>query len=287
MTVNVESQILSTTAGRVEACVMGDGRPVLLVHGTLGNWRQMLALGSDLSSGHAAILVSRPGYGRTPLETGRSYCEQAVAFAALLDVLGFDRVAIIGVSAGAPSCVEFATKFPERTSALVLCGALAPQIASTRGMWASSIPGVVRIWASLESRRRAAAARRTDVVERYLWRDLSVLERIRAQEAAVSRDLSDFVRWTAAGPSGVGGLENDIANIRRSHKQPPATDVHVATLVLHGADDRFVPIDHGRYYASAIPGALIELTPGGGHLFLQAFRVATSERIGRFLDAHR
>lgn len=138
-----------------------------------------------------------------------------------------------------------------------------------------------RIAPALRSRRSLRCRRAVPVARAYVHRT------IRAQDTGVTRDLADFVRWTAAAPSGVRGLQNDIANIRHAHVQSQAVDVRVPTLVLHGADDRFVPVDHGRYYTSAIAGARLETTTGGGHLFLQAFRATTSERIGRFLDSNR
>jgi pimeloyl-ACP methyl ester carboxylesterase len=43
-----------------------------------------------------------------------------VAHARLLDALGIDRIAVVSASAGALSSMQFAIKYPERVSALVL-----------------------------------------------------------------------------------------------------------------------------------------------------------------------
>jgi len=45
---------------------------------------------------------------------------QADAHACLLDALNIIKVAVVGVSAGAPSSMQFALRYPERISSLVL-----------------------------------------------------------------------------------------------------------------------------------------------------------------------
>jgi pimeloyl-ACP methyl ester carboxylesterase len=265
--------------------VFGSGPAVIVVHGTLGNWRQLLATARDLAVRRTVVLVSRPGYGSTPLASGASYEEQASLHAALLDRLGLEGAALLGVSAGAPSCLAFARAFPHRCLGLVLCGALAPHLASTRGMWATDIPGVVRVWVMFEDRRRSDALRRPGGIGSYLRSQLTEVERLKAVSGDVAADLRDFVRWTAADRSGVAGLKNDIRNIRQAHRTTPRSPHVVArALLLHGDRDMFVPVDHARHYESVIGGAVLELIPGGGHLFLQVFRRETSARIDRFLE---
>ena len=38
------------------------------------------------------------------------------------------------------------------------------------------------------------------------------------------------------------------------------------TLVLHGENDNLIPIEHGKQFADAIPGAKLITYPGVGHL---------------------
>ena len=53
---------------------------------------------------------------------------------AVMDAAGSERAALIGVSEGGTMCMLFAATYPERTSALVLCGAMA------RSTWAEDYP---------------------------------------------------------------------------------------------------------------------------------------------------
>ena len=120
--------IHQTAAGPIEVAVGGSGPAVLLIHGTPGSWRQCMPLAEDLAATHTVILPSRPGYGKTPVRSGRSIAGQADLYASLLDALGFDRAAIAGVSGGGPSTAAFAQRHPSRTTAVVLICAAAVDI---------------------------------------------------------------------------------------------------------------------------------------------------------------
>ena len=39
------------------------------------------------------------------------------------------------------------------------------------------------------------------------------------------------------------------------------------TLVIHGTEDRLLPVQNGRLIASRVPGARLEIFEGVGHLF--------------------
>ncbi|MDH4233017.1 MAG: alpha/beta hydrolase, partial [Nitrospirota bacterium] len=94
---------------------------VLVVHGAGGGYDQGLELGGQLvRGGFRVIAMSRFGYLRTPLPTDASPAAQADAYACLLDALNIKRVGLVGVSAGAPSSMQFALRHPERISSLVL-----------------------------------------------------------------------------------------------------------------------------------------------------------------------
>ncbi|MFC1996945.1 alpha/beta fold hydrolase [Chloroflexota bacterium] len=95
------SQLIETSQGLMEFAAFGEGPAVLVLHGTIGGYDQAVTL-AEMVDTHAYqfISVSRPGYLQTPLSTGLSLSEQADAYAALLDELGIDQVAILAISGG-------------------------------------------------------------------------------------------------------------------------------------------------------------------------------------------
>ena len=59
-------------------------------------------------AGFGIISPSRPGYGRTPLSSGKTYKEQPPLYAAMLDKLGVDKVVVHTISGGGPAGYSFA-----------------------------------------------------------------------------------------------------------------------------------------------------------------------------------
>ena len=107
-----ESRLVETRSGPIEYQLAGDSGPILLgIHGTPGGYDQLAGIiPRALDAGYRLLLVSRPGYLRTPIEVGRTSREQADSYVALLDVLEIDRVGVIAISGGGPSGLELAAR---------------------------------------------------------------------------------------------------------------------------------------------------------------------------------
>jgi len=115
------SRLIETRCGPIEYAEAGKGRPVLIVHGAGGGFDQGIAFGADLARrGLRTIAMSRFGYLRTPMPADASAAAQATAHVCLLDALGIESAAVIGASAGAPSAMQMAVRYPDRVGALVL-----------------------------------------------------------------------------------------------------------------------------------------------------------------------
>ena len=116
-----ESKVVETKQGKVEYHLSeGDGPVILISHGGLGGLDQARVMASWVDDAKYRLLCpSRPGYLGTPLESGKTIEEQADLFAALLDVLKIDKVAIVTASAGGPPGYVFSIRHPDRVWALV------------------------------------------------------------------------------------------------------------------------------------------------------------------------
>ena len=123
------AQVINTAGhGPIQYADIGHGTPVLVIHGAGGGFDQGLftakgALGDDMTDSYRIVAPSRFGYLGTPMPSDgdASPAAAADAHAALLDALGIhDKVVVIGASAGALSSMQFAIKYPDRVSALVL-----------------------------------------------------------------------------------------------------------------------------------------------------------------------
>jgi pimeloyl-ACP methyl ester carboxylesterase len=223
---------------------LGSGRPVLLLHGGAGPI-SVAGFGEVLASSQGARVITpvHPGFDGTPRpEQLASVASLAAVYAELLRDLGLSEVCVIGNSIGGWIAAELAlaeSAAPDsRLSSVVLVNAAGLQVAEAPAADFFSLtldqvfdlsyfnPDAFRI-------------------------DLATLPDERKAAMAANRAaLLAYGGQATADPGLLGRL--------------PA--ITVPTLVVWGAADRMIPPEHGRAYASAIPGAQFRLIERAGHL---------------------
>jgi pimeloyl-ACP methyl ester carboxylesterase len=108
-----------TSRGDVQVAREGQGPPVLVVHGGQGFDIGLAWCRNLLDGGCEVLAPSRPGYLRTPLESGRTPQDQADLYAAMLDTLDIERVAVLGFSSGGPSAVGVSVLLCKRVASVI------------------------------------------------------------------------------------------------------------------------------------------------------------------------
>ena len=63
--------------------------------------------------------------------------------------------------------------------------------------------------------------------------------------------------------------------------------IDVPTLVIHGTEDRVLPVENGRRLASRIPGAELVILEGAGHAFHSERADEVNALVLDFLRRHR
>jgi pimeloyl-ACP methyl ester carboxylesterase len=284
----VTPRVVATTCGPVEVAEQGSGSAVLVVHGTPGDWTQARALADDLGADHRVLLPSRPGYGRTPLSTGRTPRQQADALAALLDALGVDSAAVVGISGGGPSSRALAAHHRDRVTHLVLLCAVAEHLltvpAATRLL--AGVPGLWEVGGRLASRRAHRALRDREAALVEATAQLGPRERDAVADPVVAEELLGFAASRARALAHVAGLRNDLRAFRDATVPDPwPTGPDVPALVVHGDADDVVPLAHGQHHAATVPGAVLEVLEGVGHVFPLTLRREVAARTRAFLEA--
>jgi 2-hydroxy-6-oxonona-2,4-dienedioate hydrolase len=282
------SQIAQTPCGPIEYAVAGDGPPLLVVHGAGGGFDQGLDFAKLLAEGgFRVIAMSRFGYLRTPLPADAAPAAQADAHACLLDALNIRRAAILGISAGAPSSLQFAIRHPQRTTALVLVvpGAYRPRSADdTRKMVAPTGTEFVRdtalrldflFWAWI----RLAPDSVTRVV---LATDPALVASASREEQAEVAMVMEHI--LPVSPRRFGLLNE--AKVMSSLERYPLERISAPTLAISAQDDTYETYESARYTAAQIPRARFIGYPTGGHLLVGHGQEATAE-ITRFLKAQQ
>ncbi len=170
---------------------------------------------------------------------------------AVMDAVGSESAAVLGVSEGGALAALFAAAYPERCKALALYAAFAspPWSAATLDVFAKYADSG---WGSGLSLPWFAPSRKSDSVLQQWW---GRFERQGASSAAVLA----VVRMAA---------EFDISDILPS--------IHVPTLVIHCTHDTLVDVEFGRFLARTIPGARLLELAGQDHLFFMHERIGAA-----------
>jgi pimeloyl-ACP methyl ester carboxylesterase len=238
------------------------GDPVLVFHG--GHQRAGLPLGEDVyaDAGYTVLAPSRPGYGRTPLSTGRSVTGFADVTRALCEQLGIRRVAaVVGTSAGGPTAVAMAARHPDLVARLILQSAVGPLPYPDRrtrlGAQAMLSGHTERItWTAIRAMMRVAPQ-----ASLRLW--LGRLSTLPARQivAALSPEQQAAVSGLLSTMRSGHGFRNDL-------RATPdlTTDVTQPTLVIATRHDGGVPFAHAQALAAAIPHAELVESRADTHL---------------------
>ncbi len=256
-------RIARTRVGPIEYGCEGSGTPALIIHGASGGYDQGLLLARAFApSGVLGIAPSRFGYLGTPLPEDASPRAQAEAHAALLDALAIDSALVVGASAGAPSALEFAIRYPRRVRALILpvprgyvpnAPAL-PLSFSERLFLTLLLSTDFAYWSAL----RLAG----DRLVRCLGVPPSLLTRATGSERARVHAMMRSVLPVAARHR---GLKNDA----RTRLAPlPLERIKAPTLIITARDDLIDTLPAARLMAGGIPGARLIVLESGGHLLV-------------------
>jgi pimeloyl-ACP methyl ester carboxylesterase len=276
--ISTGSQIAATRCGPIEYAVRGKGPPVLVVHGAGGGFDQGLDLGDTLvRAGFRVIAVSRFGYLRTPLPADASAPAQADAHACLLDALNIREAAIVGVSAGGPSALQFALRFPDRTAALVLLvpALYAPRTdrepprrmgRATMFLLDAALRFDFLFWA-------AGKLAHETFIRSILGMPPEVVASASPEEQARLQTILDHIPPISPRRA---GLLND-AIVTSSLPRYELEKIAAPTLAISTADDLYGTFDGARYTAAHVPHARFIGYPRGGHMLVGHDAETTSE----------
>ena len=266
------SEVVATARGPMEFARTGEAPFVLQFHGTPGGHDAGPSMGAAFrDAGLGVITVSRPGYLRTPLASGRTAAEQADAAAALLDALEIDRVAAHGVSGGGPSSAQFAARHPSRAAALLLTCAVSAAFPADIPKWAELIfsPTGARLTAWM---MRVAPGL---LLKQMVAQESTLSPKECAAEARRIANAPDLLAWVLDLTNGAttpwedrrAGFHNDMEQFRGIEAAPlPLEEIACPTLITHGTADRDVPFSHAEQAHRRIPNATLQAFEGAWHI---------------------
>ena len=220
-----------------------------------------------LASFSRLVLFDKRGQGLSDRPERPPTLEESMAdVRAVIDAVGGDQVALLGVDMGGPMSTLFAAAHPERVSALILYGTYA------RLLRAPDFPHALpeRVFDRWADRVRAG------------WGGAVGIE----QWAPSARNDVAFADWWARmlrqGMSPRGAIEL-LDLYREVDVRAILPTIHVPTLVLHRRDDLMIRAEQGRYLAEHIPDARYVELPGEDHMLMAGDYDAVLDEIEEML----
>lgn len=238
---------------RVYLLDSGAGEPLLYfhgfadVHGAVATWlpfHQLLQQRRVLAAAHPGCASS------TGLSEIDSVEDLVFHYLDVLDALGLDQVDLVGTCIGGWVAVELAVRHPQRVRRLALIGA--------PGLYVPGAP-IADLFMLSQSKNggdhsdlRALLFRAADAPV--------ALQMFPDGKAALADEVLRYQALTFAGRIGWSPPYLYDPKLRARLRR-----VTCPLLAIWGADDRMVPLAHGRAYAEGVPQGRLEVLEGAGH----------------------
>lgn len=242
--VTVERVRVGSTTLRVS--IAGEGPTLLLLNGIGANTQMWEPVLSRLP-GRRIVMVDMPGTGGSPaLRVAVRMPGYARLVVRLLDELGIGRTDVLGYSWGGALAQELAHRAPDRVGALVLAATM-PGLGGQ-----PPAPWVVALMAT---------------PARYYSRTYLRLVSPLVFGSAPAQADSPHGDARLRRPPSLLGYSQQLWAISGWSSRPYLRTLRMPVLVLTGDHDPLVPTRNARILAREIPGAQLQIVPGG-HLFL-------------------
>jgi len=247
-----------------------DGDVVLWFHGTPGARFQVPPTIHEvaLQRGFRVIAVERPGTGRSTNHRYHRVTDFAPDIEALVDQLGVDRFAVVGLSGGGPYTLAVAHHLPDRVVTASILGGLGPvrgpdAVFSYTRLMKYLAPPLELLRTPVGSLLKVVVTAATPVAEPAFdlyVRLLGFADRpVLGHPQFKAMFLHDLI---TAGD--LRSTAHDLALFAR-HWGFQLEDVPVPVVVWHGLSDVIVPPSHGHHQAARLPRGELRVRAGGGH----------------------
>jgi len=255
------------TVGKVKVAyeMLGNGPPLLLMHGGEADLRMFGDAVSYLQKSFLTIAYDQRGCGQTVVEDDSAYSLEDLAddAAGLIAALGYEKTHVLGHSAGGIVAQMLALRWPGRVDKLIL-EATVSLVDSKRVMKDDRIKERMK---SLAARGPGASAE-FFTTPKYVAEHPEIVDHIGGLRG--SRTPEDFMRRMAALQT---FADVDLSKIKAK------------TLVLYAEQDQVAQRAPVEKMAKTIPKARFEVYPDAGHIGIIQFPEGYSKVITAFLKS--
>ncbi|MCS6825176.1 MAG: alpha/beta fold hydrolase [Caldilinea sp.] len=237
------------------------GPNIVLIHGIGGAvdvWRRQF---EQLRKTHCVLALDLPGCGRSAIPPDfppDALRMLAAAVRRVMQAVGMERATLVGSSLGGAVAVEFAIRWPEIVSSLVL---IAPAGMTHQVAWSLRLMTVPVLGECLTrpSRSRTAQAIRQCVADPAGVEEDDI-DRAFAM-ASLSGAQAAFLRLLRTYASLFGLDRRELRRLQQGMRT-----IQAPTLLIWGGRDRIIPLSAAYVALKHLPNAGLIVRPDSGHL---------------------
>ena len=226
--------------------------PILFLHGFGASLQTWDSWAQALSEDYRVISVDLPGFGLTGEDTSGIYNDQrsVEVLEAFLKKLKITKVVLVGNSMGGKFAWQFAARYPNQVSKLVL---ISPDGYASHGIEygkKSEVPAIAQLYRYFFSKDFLAMN----------------LEPAYANPNTLNEALVTRYYDLMLAPGVRGAI---LARMQQTVLQDPVpslASIQVPTLLIWGEKDAFIPISNSNDYLKVMPNAKRVSLPNIGHL---------------------
>jgi pimeloyl-ACP methyl ester carboxylesterase len=229
---------------------VGNGPPVVLIHGMINSSRHWERVALQLADHHTVIAPDLLGHGDSATPRGDySLGAHAASIRDLLSAIGVERASIVGHSYGGGVAMVFFWLFPHRTErlGLISSGGLGHEVSPL--LRSMALPGMSHVLAAAAHPRVVRAFAGRGRQGQAIARALRPLSDPGAREAFL-QTLRSVI---------------DIRGQRVSARDRLYLLQAMPTLIVWGERDHTIPIEHGIATHEAVPHSRFETLPRAAH----------------------
>jgi proline-specific peptidase len=262
--------------------ILGEGYPVILVHGFGSKKESWMAQFSILSQKYKVIRLDNRGAGKSD-RPDMSYTMEIFVedIRALMDFLNISRAHFLGFSLGGTILQHFTLKYPERVNKLVLINSVA------------KIPEAYGPDMFINSHLKGLELLKVDPVKAF-WHGAKTGFYMKFRKEMESNpkkkfynlwsvmDLINYYKTLPPTPQDIKNLAHALTTIKAFEK---LNEIQCNTLILTASHDRLVPKSVMYEIHKKIPNSIFKVIDNAGHESSKEKAPEVNEAILNFLES--
>ncbi len=238
------SEYVDVPGARIHYCTLGEGPPLVLIHGLGSSCTDWFLVSSGLAAHHRLILIDLRGHGQSSLAEHGGYAVSRMAndVSLVLDHVGIEKSCMLGLSLGGCVTLQFALTYSHRVERMVLVNTFAKLRSNGLG--------------SVKHRlsRLYASARNMDLLAQYVAASLF-------DNPAAQKIVHQRIRC-----NDLGVMRRTMIEIARLNLLSQLHTITAPALVLIGDRDATVPRRCAHDLMNRLPQARLRVLRDAGHV---------------------